>query len=397
MKKTVVGRLAGSNAVYEFGFNGVIQSADELISPPPECDGIAPGLIDVQVNGFAGVDYNNPEESVAAIAQSLRTMFATGVTRCLPTIITGSRERIAGALKNLARAKHELEAAGRPEGAAIEGFHVEGPHISPDDGPRGAHEREHVRPPDLEEFHRWQEAAGGLVRLVTVSPEWPQAPDYIRAITRTGVVASVGHTKATKEQIQAAVDAGATMSTHLGNGAHAVLPKTANYIWDQLAESRLSPSFIVDGIHIPGSFLHAALRAKGIQDSVLVTDAVMPALCKPGFYRLGGIDVELKDDNRVVLRGGDRLAGSALRMDVAIGKTVQLGDVSLRDALTMATVNPARVCRIAGRQRGLQPGEKADFVRFRWSEADYAFTVLETIVNGVSVYTNELVHSAIAT
>jgi N-acetylglucosamine-6-phosphate deacetylase len=397
MKKTVVGRLAGSNAVYEFGFDGVIQSADELISPPRECDGIAPGLVDVQVNGFAGVDYNDPQESFADIAQSLRTMFSTGVTRCLPTIITGSRERITGALQNMTRAKREFESNGQPEGASIEGFHVEGPHISPEDGPRGAHPREHVRPPDIEEFYRWQEAADGLVRLVTVSPEWPQTPEYIRGITRAGVVASIGHTKATKDQIQAAVDAGATMSTHLGNGAHSVLPKTANYIWDQLAEDRLTPSFIVDGIHIPGSFLHAALRAKGIQHSVLVTDAVMPALCKPGFYCLGSVEVELKEDNRVVLRGGDRLAGSALRMDVAIGKTVRLGNVTLRDALTMATVNPARVCRIAGRHRGLQPGGKADFVRFRWSETDHTFTVLETIVNGVSVYTNEHINSPIAT
>jgi N-acetylglucosamine-6-phosphate deacetylase len=389
MTNTVAGKVAGANAVYELGFGSVIQSADELISPQGDSDWISPGLIDLQVNGFAGVDYNDPKSTSANIAQSLRTMFATGVTRCLPTIITGSRERIEGALKNMTRVKHELEAEGKPEGTAIEGFHVEGPHISPEDGPRGAHPREFVRPPDIDEFHRWQEAAEGLVRLVTVSPEWPGAADYIASITRTGVVASVGHTKATGDQIRAAVDAGATMSTHLGNGAHAVLPKTANYIWEQLAEPRLMPSFVVDGIHIPPSFLHAALRAKGVEHSVLVTDAVMPALCKPGYYRLGSVDVELKEDNRVVIRGGDRLAGSALRMDHAIGNTVKLGRISLRDSLTMATVNAARVCRIAGRQRGLQPGEKADFVRYRWSEATSSFIVLETIVNGISVYRSE--------
>lgn len=179
------------------------------------------------------------------------------------------------------------------------------------------------------------------------------------------------------------------MSTHLGNGAHSVLPKTANYIWDQLAETRLSPSFIVDGIHVPASFLRSALRAKGVEYSVLVTDAVMPALCKPGFYRLGSVDVELKEGNKVVLKGGDRLAGSALRMDDAVSNTVRMTGISLREALSMVTVNPARICRIAGRQRGLTTGEKADLVRFRWNEETLSLTVIETIVNGTAVYSTE--------
>ena len=125
------------------------------------------------------------------------------------------------------------------------------------------------------------------------------------------MVTSIGHTRATREQIDDAVRAGATLSTHLGNGADAVLPRHPNYIWEQLAEDKLAASFIVDGHHLPDSFLRVALRAKGIERSVLVTDAVMPALCAPGDYRLGEVDVELKDDQRVVLKGGTRLAGSS--------------------------------------------------------------------------------------
>jgi N-acetylglucosamine-6-phosphate deacetylase len=389
MRNSAVGRIPGTDSVYEFGFNSVIQMADELISPPDVTGFIAPGFIDVQVNGFAGVDYNDPGVSTEQVVSSLRKMFSTGVTRCFPTIITGHPDRIVQALRNLAAVKRELEAGGQPEGAAIEAFHVEGPHISPEDGPRGAHPREFVRPPDIDEFYRWQEASGGLVRLVTVAPEWPNAPEYIGAATRTGVVASIGHTNANAGQIAAAVEAGATMSTHLGNGAHATLHKTANYIWEQLADQRLSPSFIVDGIHIPAVFLRTALRAKGVERSVLVTDAVMPAMCKPGFYQLGSVEVELQDGNKVVLKGGDRLAGSALRMDHAIGNTVRMASVSLREALSMATVNPARICRIAGRQRGLRPGEKADLVRFAWSQESCSLTVLETIVNGAVVYSKD--------
>jgi N-acetylglucosamine-6-phosphate deacetylase len=243
-----------------------------------------------------------------------------------------------------------------------------------------------VRPPDREEFQRWQEAAQGEIRLVTVSPEWEQSPAYIRTLVRAGVVASIGHTKATTDQIRAAVDAGVTMSTHLGNAAHPTLHKTQNYIWDQLAEDRLVASFIVDGIHIPAAFLKTALRAKGLERAVLVTDAVMPAMCEPGRYSLGQVEVELRANGSVVLTGTERLAGSALRMDRAIGNTVRLADVSLREALTAATVNAARAGRVAGRQRGLATGEKADLVKFRWEPDSYVLEVKETIVAGVSVY-----------
>lgn len=381
-----IGINPGSAAAFQVDFGAAIEHVDELIQPPADADFLAPGFVDVQVNGFAGVDYNDPESRSSDIARSIRKMFAAGVTRFFPTVITGSEERITRSLRNLRAAKEEFLRNGLPEGDAMEAFHVEGPHISPTEGPRGAHPLQHVRPPDIEEFKRWQEAAGGGVRLVTISPEWDDAPAYIEALVRSGVVASIGHTKATGPQIRAAVDAGATMSTHLGNAALSVMPKTDNCIWDQLAEDRLTASFIVDGIHIPPAFLHSALRAKGLERSVLITDAVMPAMCLPGPYRLGEVDVELRENGSVVLRGGDRLAGSALRMDRAVANAVRLGGISLSDALAMATVHPARAARIAGRRRGLNPGEKADLVRFRWDEASSSFTVLETIVAGESVY-----------
>ena len=382
----MIGRIAGRSSVIQIDYDTAIRSVDELIEPPEVKDFVTPGFIDLQVNGFAGVDYNNPTVSPEAIASSIRKMFTTGVTRFFPTVITGSEERIVGALRNLAASKDEFLRHRMPEAHAMEAFHVEGPHISPEAGPRGAHPLEHVRPPDVEEFKRWQEAANGNIRLVTVSPEWEKAPTYVRELARSGVVASIGHTKATSEQIREAVSAGATMSTHLGNAAHPLLPKTQNYIWEQLAEDRLTASFIVDGIHIPGAFFRSAVRAKGVERSVLVTDAVMPAMCSPGFYKLGQIDVELRPDDRVVMRGETRLAGSALRMDRAVGNGVRLGQVSLRDALTMTTVNPARVARIAGRQRGLAPGEKADLVRFHWDDTMHELKIIETVVAGTSVY-----------
>jgi N-acetylglucosamine-6-phosphate deacetylase len=383
----VIGRSPRDSSVLQVEFSGTtITAVDELIHPPAIREMIAPGFIDLQVNGFAGVDYNDPAAEHDEIARSIQVMFTTGVTRFFPTVITGSEARITGAVRNLAAAKRRFEDAGMPEGHAMFGFHVEGPHLSPEDGPRGAHPLEHIRPPDFEEFERWQAAADGNIRLVTISPEWEQTPAYIRSLIRNGVVASIGHTKANSEQIQAAVDAGATMSTHLGNAAHATLHKTQNYIWDQLVQDRLTASFIVDGIHIPRAFLTAAVRAKGVERSVLVTDAVMPAMCEPGFYNLGQVDVELRANGSVVLRGGDRLAGSALRMDHAIGNTVRMTGLSLSEALTMATTNAARAGRVAGRLRGIVPGEKADLVRFVWDSSAHVLEIKETIVAGTSVY-----------
>ena len=325
----------------EVSFESLITGVDSLLSPLEEQTFLTPGFIDLQVNGFAGVDYCSPHAAHEAIGHSIRAMFATGVTRFFPTVITGSPEDMTGALANLARAKATL-----PEGPAMEAFHVEGPYISPEDGPRGAHPQRWVRPPDLAEFARMQEAAEGHIRLLTLSPEWPQAPRFIEALVAQGVAVSIGHTRAGSAQIADAVQAGATLSTHLGNGAHAVLPRHPNYIWDQLAEDKLAASFIVDGIHLSQAYLKVALRAKGIERSVLVTDAVMPAGCEPGRYRLGEVDVELHPDGSVRLLGGTRLAGSALKMDRAISNVLQIPGVTLRDAMTMATRNPARVGRI---------------------------------------------------
>lgn len=342
---------------------------------------VSSGWIDLQVNGFAGVDYNSPLTPHEEISRSIHVLFSTGVTRFYPTVITGAPQDMAAALANLARAKDTL-----PEGAAMDGFHVEGPHISPDEGPRGAHPRQWVRPPDLDEFHSWQEATGGRIRIVTLSPEWPEATRYIEALIKEGVVASIGHTKAEPQQIKDAVNAGATMSTHLGNGAHSILKRHPNYIWEQLAEDRLAAGFIVDGIHLPTSFLKVALRAKGRERSVLVTDASSPAACAPGQYRLGEQEVDLTPDNRVVLAGQDRLAGSALRMDRGIENLMSIAGLPLADAIRMATVNPAHAGRVPGRANALAAGERADLVLFRFDAERRKIDVQQTIVGGERVY-----------
>src|SRR5580692_409820 len=360
-------------------FDGEISA----VEPVSDSSGlyIAPGFIDLQVNGFLGVDFNDPKCTMEQIARSIRGLFATGVTRFYPTVITGSPADMLGALRNLKCAKETLR-----EGAAMDGFHVEGPHISPDDGPRGAHPRRWVRPPDLDEFHRWQEATGNQVRIVTLAPDWPQAVHYIEAITAAGVVASVGHTSATAQQLADAVSAGASLSTHLGNGAHAVMRRHPNYLWEQLAEDRLMADFIVDGIHLPPSFLKVALRAKTVARSVLITDAAAPAGCPPGRYQLGEQAVELTADNRVMLVGQERLAGSALRMDRGVENLMRIAGLSLADAVTMATTNAARAGRLPGRTAGLAAGDRADLIEYRFNQSDLSIAIQSTYVSGEKVF-----------
>ncbi|MBI3695828.1 MAG: N-acetylglucosamine-6-phosphate deacetylase [Acidobacteria bacterium] len=335
---------------------------------------IAPGLIDLQVNGFAGVDYCSPQTTLDAIARSISSLRATGVTRFFPTVITGSAEGMRGALRNLARARREIE-----EGVSIVGLHVEGPFISPDDGPRGAHPRQHVRPPDRHEFLRMQEAAEGAIRLFTLAPEMPGVLALIEFLASQGVVVCLGHTGATSDQIRDAIRAGATLSTHLGNGCHGMLPRHPNYIWDQMAADELYASLIVDGIHLPAAFVKVAVRAKGLDRAILVTDATSPADCAPGRYRLGDVDVELTPENRVQVVGTRTLAGSALRMDRGVENLMRFAGLSLAQALRMATVNPARAARLEGRTGFLQAGDIADLVLFR-----PGFVVEQTLVGRLS-------------
>ena len=335
---------------------------------------VAPGLIDIQVNGFAGVDYNSPDTGLGEIARSIEVIKASGVTRFYPTVITGSNSNIRGSLANLARAKRELST-----GPMMPGFHVEGPWISAVDGPRGAHPLEHVRPATISEFQEFQEAAEGNIRLITLAPESGGALLVIEYLVKHGVVVSIGHTGASPEQVRDAIGAGATMSTHLGNGAHTMIQRHPNYIIEQMAADELCAGLIADGIHLPPSFLKVAVRTKGLDRSILVTDAVSPAGCEPGVFRVGHIEVRLSSDNSVRLTDSGRLAGSALKMDHGVENIMKFTGVSLGQALRMATVNAAAGMGLRGRRGFLEPGDICDLILFRYDSDRKKIDVEQTV------------------
>lgn len=346
---------------------------------------LSPGFVDLQINGYGGIDFNDAGTTTEQIAAVTRALWPTGVTSFCPTIITESSEHITQCLTNLVHAADQSAEFAR----AFLGIHLEGPFISPEDGPRGAHPRQHICPPDWEQFQRWQDAAQGRIRILTLSPEWPESLDVIERATKAGVIVAIGHTAANPAQIAAAVQAGAKMSTHLGNGSHAKIDRHPNYIWEQLANDGLWASFIVDGHHLPASVVKCFLRSKGIARSILVTDAIAAAGRLPGKYKLGHVEVEVTEARRVCLPGTPYLAGSALEMQEAIGKTIAYSDATLDDALRMASANPAALLGLAEELGAIEAQRRADLVLFDWDEAAASLDIAATIVNGEIVYRKE--------
>ena len=317
-----------------------------------------PGLFDLQVNGFAGVDFSDPALSSEGVLRAVEAIGATGVTGFLPTLITSSLETFSACARTIARTSHP----------AIAGIHMEGPYISPEDGYRGAHARAFVRGADLDDFRRRQDAAEGRIRLLTVAPEAPGVPGVIAHAVASGVRVAIGHSGASASQIADAVSAGATLSTHLGNGCPSVVPRHPNVIWEQLAEDRLLASFIVDGHHLPPATVKSMIRAKTPARSILVTDAIAAAGMPAGRYTLGGQEVELSATGRVAAPGAANLAGSALRLDVAIGNTVRFTGLPLEDVLPMATsTRSAEPARFGAPGTATRPeGLSSTCCRARW-------------------------------
>lgn len=340
---------------------------------------LAAGLVDLQVNGFGGHDLNDGALTQDTVSRLCRRLLAEGVTRFLPTIITAAPDAMTDAMSAIARA-----CAADPVAAAmIAGIHVEGPAIDPEDGPRGAHPAAHVRAPDLAEFARWQVASGGIIRMVTLSPHWPDAPDHIRALVAQGVHVALGHTAATPAEIGAAVAAGAQLSTHLGNGAAAMLPRHPNLIWAQLADDRLTATLIADGHHLPADTLRVFLRAKGLERSILVSDAAAPGGCAPGVYRQPiGAEVELSADGRLSMRGTPYLAGAARSLSENVALAMNMAGLTLAEALRLATRNPAR---FAGGGGILAPAARADIIRFDHAPGETRLRIAEVWLAGERV------------
>ncbi len=341
-------------------------------APGPSELWIAPGLVDLQVNGFAGHDVNAPDVDASTVVELVRALNRVGVTTVVPTVVTASEQRIRAALSAIADARAEDPVVAH----AVPYAHVEGPFLSDQDGPRGVHDRGHLRRADIGELRRW----GGLAGMVTVSPHEDTAIEFIAEATHMGVRCAVGHTHATPEQIVRAADAGAMLATHLGNGAHAVLPRHPNYLWAQLAEDRLHAGFIADGHHLPADTFRAMLRAKGLERAHLVSDSVALGGMPPGRYRtpVGG-EVELSADGRLSYFGTPLLAGASRSLTDCVAAAISLAGLTLPAALRLASANPGR---FTGGRGVLRPGAPADLITFAWQPGDTTLDVHQVLVAG---------------
>jgi N-acetylglucosamine-6-phosphate deacetylase len=321
---------------------------------------VAPAFFDPQINGCLGIAFNSPSlapEQVRTVVDECRKH---GIGSLLPTLITASFEAFRHGFATLAQAiDSDPELAKR-----VPGFHLEGPYLSGEDGPRGAHPREHARDPDWDEFRRLQDAAGGRIRMVTVAPERAGAVAFIEKLAASGVVAAIGHTAATGQQIRDAVAAGARTSTHLGNGCHATLPRHDNYVWEQLASDGLWMSVITDGHHLPPAVAKCLVRAKGVARTLLTCDASSLAGMPAGKYREWGADLEVLPSGKVVVAGTPFLAGSGHFTDVCVGNVIKFAGVSLADAIDLATARPRQLLGLP--VTTIDVGQPADLVLFDW-------------------------------
>jgi N-acetylglucosamine-6-phosphate deacetylase len=322
---------------------------------------VAPGLVDIQVNGYRGRSFCTPDVTVRDVEAITEDLLQAGVTAFCPTVTTASFESLAASMRAIAQACETNDTVRD----RILSIHMEGPYISSEDGPRGAHPLRYVRNPDWDEFVRLQVAAGGRIGMVTMAPELPGALEFIERAAKAGIVVALGHHKANRQQIQAAIDAGAVTCTHLGNGCHALLPRHENYVWEQMANDALLASIIVDGHHLTPALVKTICRAKGTQRLILISDAVAAAGTPPGRYRVAEADIEVKEDGSVHLVGTPYLAGSGLKLCEAVDKVMRMAGVSFGEAIQMAACNPARLMGRAPERGNLRVGARGDVTLFR--------------------------------
>jgi N-acetylglucosamine-6-phosphate deacetylase len=337
-----------------------------------EAGWVAPALFDLQINGCLGIDFSSNSLTVVQVRTVIDECRRHGIGGLLPTLITNSDAALTHGFATLRRACE----ADPVIAAAAPGFHLEGPYIAGDDGPRGAHPREHVRDPNYVEFRRWRDAAGGKIKLVTLAPERPGALKFIEQVVRTGVVVAIGHTGATPVQIRDAVAAGAKLSTHLGNGSHAMLPRHENYLWEQLAADELWASVISDGHHLPASLVKTIVRVKSPARTIITCDASSLAGMPPGRYG----EWEVQAGGKVVVPGTPFLAGSGAFTDLCVGNMICMAGVSVRDAIDMANANPRELLGLSKWE--LSVGSKAPIMLFDW-ESDCEFVVREVLGAGM--------------
>ncbi len=380
--RSVIGKsLTGDDILNVHFSNGFItQITREPKSQDEDADipYIAPGLIDNQVNGYKGIDFTEPGLSVERVRQTTMELWKEGITTYLPTLITGRTSDLIQNLKVLALAMQDPTIKG-----SIAGIHLEGPYISPEDGYRGVHSKKWIKLPNWDEFTEYRKAAQDNIRQITLAPELKGAIDFIRKARSEGIVVALGHHNAPAPTISKAVDAGATISTHLGNGCANTIHRHYNPLWPQLADDRLKASIIADGFHLTKSEMQVFYKVKGVKNLILVSDITKIGGLQPGEYLWHDMKVVLEESGLLKYPAQNVLAGSSMTLRRGIENMVKHTECSLADAITMSTSNPAQLNGFEDRG-SLETGKRADIILFDYDGRD--FLIKKSIVSGHVVY-----------
>jgi N-acetylglucosamine-6-phosphate deacetylase len=351
---------------------------------------IAPGLVDIQINGHSSVSFSleGAGDTEAAkgklnsgdVKKVTEALWKEGVTTYLPTLTTNSRELLARNIAVLEKSMKDPSNMG-----SIAGLHLEGPYISPVDGYRGAHPKEHVRKPDWNEMVEFHKMAGGKILIITVAPEVEGAFEFIRKCRELGIVVSLGHHNGSSEIVRQAIDYGAGLATHLGNGCASTINRHYNPIWPQLADDRLMISIIADGFHLPPDVLKVFYRIKGPEHIAITSDITSYAGLPAGLYKIDtGETIEKTAEGNLRFSGqAGGLYGSATPLYRAVGHMMKVTGCSLENSIQMTSTNAARLLNLD--DRGLiVPGKRADIVLF--SLDDFSMKIHQTYVTGNLVY-----------
>jgi len=342
---------------------------------------IAPGLIDSQVNGYAGISFSfaGGELTREGVREATKALWKKGVTSYLPTLTTNSHELLVRNFEILAGAIDDEALLG-----SIPGFHLEGPYINPEDGYRGAHPRQHVRKPDWDEFMAFRQASGDHILTVTLAPEMEGALDFTRSCTAEGMVVALGHHNASTWIIDQAVANGAKISTHLGNGCANMINRHVNPIWPQLANDQLSISIICDGFHLLPEEIRVFYGIKGPERTILISDVTSYAALPPGEYQTpDGETIELTPGGMLRYPAQNVLYGSASAISKGVVHIMKVTGCSLADAIRMASTNPADLYGLGDRGM-MEPGKRADLILFTIGNDD--LEIQRTYVRGKLVF-----------
>jgi N-acetylglucosamine-6-phosphate deacetylase len=356
-----------------------IVSVEPLAATSDAYDIICPGFFDTQINGYMGLDFSNPETTPEAFEKVIHTLWATGVTHILPTVISNSIDHLHTVFQHLEMIRKSCPAFD----SIAPGYHLEGPFLS--DGPSaGAHLPQWMRDPDWDTFASLNTSANGRIRLVTIAPERQGTVAFTTKASAHGIVVGISHTDGTCAHVHAAATAGARLNTHLGNGCPQSWDRHTAPFWAQLNNDSLMAGLICDGFHLSDEMIRLIARVKGLDNCILVSDAVHVGGMKPGRYSLQGKPIELLPSGQVITADRKSMAGSTLTMDAAVSHFCAVTNCSWEEALACANTVPARLFRDAQVCTTIAPGQPATFILCKPHEA--RLQVLQTFVKGKEVY-----------